>query len=95
MHESQHCPQPIRPSSVAGWSSLVGGLQVGTCRAVSKQRSKAVRQVAAAPRLLLLLGLLSALTHRWCALQDIVCRISSDCAAVCKMDPALPSKQGI
>lgn len=71
MHESQHCPQPIRPSSVAGCSSLVGGLQMGACRAISKQRSEAVRQVAAAPCLLLLLGLLGALTRRRCALQKI------------------------
>ena len=70
MPESRHCPQPIRPSSVAGCSSLVCGLQMSACRAISKQRSEAVRQVAAAPRLLLLLGLLGALTHRRCTLQD-------------------------
>ena len=67
MHESQHCPRPIRPSSAAGCFSLVSVLQMGACRAIDKKLSEAVRQVAAAPRLLLLLG---ALTHRRCTLQN-------------------------
>ena len=45
---------------------------MGACRAISKQRLEAVRQVAAAPGLLLLLGLLSALTHRRRTLQNFL-----------------------